>query len=52
MCLTQTELAGLIGATRESLNKWLGYYERQGLIRCQRGQILVLRPPGPGECGL
>jgi CRP/FNR family transcriptional regulator, cyclic AMP receptor protein len=50
--LTQTELAGMIGATRESVNKWLGYYERQGLIRCQRGQIMVLRPQGLREYSL
>lgn len=50
--LTQSELAGLIGATRESVNKWLGYYERQGLIRCQRGQILVRQPQGLREYSL
>ena len=44
--LTQSELAGMIGATRESVNKWLGYYERHGLIRTHRGQITVLRPQG------
>ena len=50
--LTQTELAGMIGATRESVNKWLGYYERQGLICCQRGQLTVLRPQGLREYSL
>jgi CRP-like cAMP-binding protein len=42
--LTQSELAGLVGATRESVNKWLGYYERQGLIRRQRGAVTILKP--------
>lgn len=42
--LTQVELADMIGTTRESVNKWLGYYERQGIIRSQRGLITVLRP--------
>jgi CRP/FNR family cyclic AMP-dependent transcriptional regulator len=42
--VTQTELAGLIGATRESVNKWLGYYERQGLIRREKGTLHVLKP--------
>jgi CRP-like cAMP-binding protein len=42
--LTQTELAGMIGASRESVNKWLGSYERRGLIRCERGLIIVLKP--------
>ena len=42
--LTQTELARVVGATRESVNKWLGSYERQGLIRRRDGRIAVLRP--------
>jgi CRP/FNR family transcriptional regulator, cyclic AMP receptor protein len=44
--VTQTELAGMIGATRESVNKWLGAYERQGFIRRQRGAITVVQPEG------
>jgi hypothetical protein len=28
--ITQNDLASMVGATRESTNKWLGYYERQG----------------------
>ncbi len=44
--LTQTELAGMIGASRESVNKWLAFYERQKLIRLNRGQIMVLEPVG------
>jgi CRP/FNR family transcriptional regulator, cyclic AMP receptor protein len=42
--LTQSELAGMVGATRESVNKWLGYYERQGMIRRQRGAVTILKP--------
>jgi len=42
--LTQAELAGLVGATRESVNKWLGFYERQGLLRRGRDHITVTRP--------
>jgi CRP/FNR family transcriptional regulator, cyclic AMP receptor protein len=42
--LTQTELAGMVGATRESVNKWLVFYERQGLIQRDRGLITVLKP--------
>jgi CRP/FNR family cyclic AMP-dependent transcriptional regulator len=41
---TQTELAEMVGATRESVNKVLGLYERQGLIRRERGAIIVLQP--------
>ena len=48
--LTQTELAGMVGATRESVNKWLRSYERRGLISCQRGQITVLRPDELRNC--
>lgn len=42
--LTQSELAARVGATRESVNKWLGFYERQGLIRSDRGLITIVRP--------
>jgi len=42
--LTQVELADMIGTTRESVNKWLGVYERQGIISTQRGLITVLQP--------
>lgn len=42
--LTQSELAALIGATRESVNKWLGFYERRGLIRRDGDRITVTRP--------
>jgi CRP-like cAMP-binding protein len=42
--MTQSELASLIGATRESVNKWLGFYERHGLIRRTKAGITVLDP--------
>jgi CRP-like cAMP-binding protein len=42
--LTQGQLAGMIGATRESVNKWLRTYERQGLIVSDRGVITVVQP--------
>jgi CRP/FNR family transcriptional regulator, cyclic AMP receptor protein len=41
---TQTELAEMVGATRESINKWLGVYEEQGLIRRERNQLVILKP--------
>ena len=44
--LKQSELASLVGATRESINKWLGSFERQGLIRYDKGQITLLKPSG------
>ncbi len=40
------ELASLVGATRESINKWLGSFEKQGLISYDKGQITLLRPAG------
>src|ERR1043166_547439 len=39
--LKQSELASLVGATRESINKWLGSFEKQGLIRYDKGQITL-----------
>lgn len=42
--MKQAELASLVGATRESVNKWLGSFERQGLISYERGHITLLRP--------
>jgi CRP/FNR family transcriptional regulator, cyclic AMP receptor protein len=40
--LTQTDLAGIAGTTRETLNKWLGFYEDEGLIRREGGIIAVV----------
>jgi CRP/FNR family cyclic AMP-dependent transcriptional regulator len=42
--LTQTELAGMVGTSRESINKWLRYYERHGLVRFHKGLLTVLEP--------
>lgn len=44
--MKQSELASLVGATRESINKWLGSFERQGLIKLDKGQITLLKPGG------
>jgi CRP/FNR family transcriptional regulator, cyclic AMP receptor protein len=41
--ITQAALAAYVGATRESINKWLGYYERQGYITRQRESVVVLQ---------
>jgi CRP/FNR family cyclic AMP-dependent transcriptional regulator len=41
--ITQSDLAGHVGASRESINKWLGYYERHGFISRKRDGIVVLR---------
>lgn len=41
---TQAELAEMVGATRESINKWLGFYEEQGLIHREQNQLVILQP--------
>lgn len=42
--LTQTELANLCGLTRESTNKWLRFYVREGLLSYEGGQITLVHP--------
>jgi CRP-like cAMP-binding protein len=42
--LTQAELANLCGLTRESTNKWLRFYEREGLLSYEDGQITLKEP--------
>jgi CRP/FNR family transcriptional regulator, cyclic AMP receptor protein len=40
--LTQGDLANMVGATRESVNKCLRYFESEGLVRHQRGRLMLL----------
>jgi CRP-like cAMP-binding protein len=40
--LTQGDLAAMVGCTRQSVNKLLGLYARDGLIRLDREAIVVL----------
>jgi CRP-like cAMP-binding protein len=42
--LTQGELANLCGVTRESVNKWLRFYVREGLLTYDSGQITLVDP--------
>lgn len=42
--LTQSELAAMVGASRESVNRWLQFYRRRGLIESTSGAIRVLQP--------
>jgi CRP/FNR family transcriptional regulator, cyclic AMP receptor protein len=42
--LTQSELASLVGVTRESINKWLRHYERGGILARRRGRLVILNP--------
>ena len=46
LTLTQSDLASIVGATRESANKALGNFRRQGLILLQQGSITILDPEG------
>ena len=48
--LTQSDLAGMIGATRESVNKWLRSFERKGLLRSERGRMVVFHVERLREC--
>ena len=47
--LTRTDLAGWIGATRESTARALTRFRRAGLVRTCRGQIVVLDVLGLNE---
>ena len=40
--LNQSDLAVLVGTTRETLNKWIGIFQDQGLISWDRGRVTVL----------
>ncbi|MGZ3457954.1 MAG: Crp/Fnr family transcriptional regulator [Archangium sp.] len=42
--LTQADLANLVGVTRESANKWLRFYAREGLLAYEGGQITIFDP--------
>ncbi len=51
MTLTQSDLASLIGATRESTNKALGNLKRAGVIRMEQNQITIVDPDALREIG-
>lgn len=44
--VTQGELAAMVGSTRQSVNKLLGYFTEDGYIRVDRDAIVVLDLPG------
>ena len=46
LALTQSDLASLVGATRESINKVLGAFRRKGVIRMEHGHIVVVDREG------
>ena len=39
--LTQSDLASFIGATRESINKTLAFFRRQGIVQIRDGYIII-----------
>jgi CRP-like cAMP-binding protein len=43
--LTQSDLAAMIGATRQSVNKLLNEFEEEGLLRLERDSIVVADVP-------
>jgi len=44
LALTQSDLASAVGATRESTNKALGAFRRQGLVLVEQGNLTILDP--------
>jgi len=42
VCLTQGDVASPIGATRESVNRWLKEFARRGAIRVEGGRPQVI----------
>ncbi len=44
--LSQKELATLVGASRESVNKLLSQWREQGLVQLQRQRLLLVDPAG------
>ena len=44
--LTQSDLAGMLGATRVSVNRLLGVYQDERLLRLGKGSFTVLNPDG------
>lgn len=44
LALTQSDLASAVGTTRESANKALGVFRRQGLILVEQGNLTILDP--------
>jgi CRP-like cAMP-binding protein len=42
--LTQSDLASLTGATRESINKAIGAFKRRGLVTTRQGYMVILDP--------
>ena len=46
LSMSQRTLAGLVGASRENVNRALRMFASLGYIRLDRGQVVVLKPEG------
>jgi CRP/FNR family transcriptional regulator/CRP/FNR family cyclic AMP-dependent transcriptional regulator len=44
--MTQTELAAMIGTSRESVGRWLKAFGESGLIESRPGRIVIINPGG------
>ena len=44
--LSQTDLANMLGVTREAVNKQLGNWAQRGLIQHTRGTVIICDPQG------
>jgi CRP/FNR family transcriptional regulator/CRP/FNR family cyclic AMP-dependent transcriptional regulator len=42
--ITQTELGGMVGATRVSVNRLLHWFAERGLIAMDERRIVIIRP--------
>ncbi len=42
--LSQTELANMVGTTRESINKWIRFYGRLGAVQNRGGRLVLVDP--------
>ena len=44
LSLSQRTLAGMVGASRENVNRALSRFSSLGLLKVERGRITLLRP--------
>jgi CRP/FNR family cyclic AMP-dependent transcriptional regulator len=45
LCLTQSDLAGMVGASRASVNRALGFYRRHGYLSVDRRHRITVHDP-------
>ena len=42
--VTQADLGAMLGVSRESINKQLGAWRNDGVIRAGRGRLIIVKP--------